>query len=201
VVAVQHVAPLDRPMDIYGVNAIEGETRLDIEQAAITGLTGSTFTTVTDWFAPAEFDSMTKAERLSSPSYEALIAGVRISAGGVSFGDAQTVTPDYEVKVVTEIDEPSRGIAVFGQISAQTILDAGSMMEPTRIGRGARTVTSTTFEVAEVEWVVANGNTGLATGSASSYRQSLQRLNRNRIDTADRNAFMVVPAHAARSAT
>jgi hypothetical protein len=200
VVVVQHVAPLDRPMDIYGVNAIEGETRLYIEQAAITGLSGSTFTTVNDWFAPAEFDSMTKAERLSSPSYEAMVGGVRISAGGVSFGDdVQTVTPDYEVKVVSEIDEPSRGIGLRGQISARAILDAGSAMEPSRISRGARTMTSTKFAVAEVEWVVANGNTGLATGSAGSYRQGLQRLDNRRNDAVDRNGFMLVPAHAARS--
>jgi len=202
VIAVQHVAPLDRPMDIYGVNAIEGETRLDIEVAGITGLGASTFTTVDDWFAPAEFDSMTKSERLSSPSYEAMVGGVRISAGGVSFGDdLQTVTPDYEVKVVSEVDGPSRGIGVFGQLSAEAILDAGSVMEPSRINRGARTMTSLTFAAAELEWVVANGESGLATGGPGSYRQGLQRLGSRRHDAAARDQFMLVPAHAARSTT
>jgi hypothetical protein len=200
VVAVQHVAPLGRPMDIYGVNAIEGETRLDIELAAITGLAGSTYTTVDDWFAPAEFDSMTKAERLSSPSYEAMVGGVRISAGGVSFGDdLQTVTPDYEVKVVSEVDGPSRGIGVFGQLSATAILDAGSVMEPSRIGRGARTMTSLTFAAAEIEWVVADGESGVATGGAISYRQGLQRLGSRRDEASGRDQFMLLPAHAART--
>jgi hypothetical protein len=199
VVARQNLAPLERPRDVYGIHAIDGATRLDVDGAGITGMSASSHVPVTDWFAPAQYDAMTRSERLSAPSYEEMDAGVRISTGDVTWGDdVCSVIPDYEVKLITEEGAPARRHGRRGQLSVLSVLDAGALMDTGRLP-ASRTVTlPAAFAVTEVSWVVVDAETGRATGSSTSYRRALQRLGTRQAGEG-RSVLAVVPAHAART--
>ena len=75
--------------------------RFCIVDGGIDGAARATTEPVDDWFAPAQFDTMTRTEKLSAPSYEEMTAGLLIGAGSVVTGaDVLTVTPDPEVRIL-----------------------------------------------------------------------------------------------------
>ncbi len=80
----QSVAPLDRLMEIVGQAVpAAGEELLHITEAAI-GDETVTFTTSVDWFAPAQFEVLGRAEKLSRASFEEMNAGVTFGLATVT---------------------------------------------------------------------------------------------------------------------
>ena len=56
-----------------------------------------------DWFAPAQFDDLTRVEKLAAPSYEAMNAGVSFGIGGIALpaeDEVRSVTTRYEREVI-----------------------------------------------------------------------------------------------------
>lgn len=198
----QTVAPLDRTMDVYGIYAIDGPTRLDVTGSGITGLASVSSVPVSDWFAPAQYDVMSRVDRLSAPSYELMDAGVRITADAISWGDeTQSVTPTYEVKIIEK--ERTRPLERSPQLADIRILGAGALMDPARAGTHTRTVSiPQAFAVEEIPWVMADGQTGTPVGASGPYRQTLQQIDRliSRGASA-RGDVIALPAHATRGAS
>jgi hypothetical protein len=191
--ARQSVAPLERGLDHYGVYAIDGPTILTVTSAGIEGAPeGDDYVTIADWFAPAQYDELTRAEKLVAPSYEEMITGVRFGAGGLGFDDAEatTVAPDFEVRI---LDEDSTRKA--GALPADVPLAAATAalaLDPAR-PRPARTVTSATFTVRAPTWQTFDADTGAA-GPAVSYRAAQLELDAAR--AADPGSGLrVAPTH------
>ena len=90
----QKVAPLDYSLDMF-VGAPSGRTG----ELKITGVTSGTVAAtpspVKDFFAPAQYKSMSEAEKLSSESFESLDAGVAIVSQAVTIGAVQGKTIQY----------------------------------------------------------------------------------------------------------
>jgi hypothetical protein len=195
--AVQSVAPLDRALDRYGLYEIDGPTTIALVGAGLDGTTaGTDWDAVTDWFAPAQFDDMTRTEKLAAPSYEEMTAGVRFGAGGVSFPEAEaaTVTPDYEVRILDEEATRKGGrLPLKGTLLAAT---AALALEPS-LRRPARTVTSASFGVGSTPWALADATTGGAAGSTGTYREALAGLaTALAADPGVRGAIRIAPEHA-----
>ena len=75
--AIQDVAPLDRKLDLFGAYEIAGPSTLTLGGGSIEGAAGLDWEEGIDYFAPAQYDDMTRSEKLAAPSYEAMTAGVR----------------------------------------------------------------------------------------------------------------------------
>jgi hypothetical protein len=90
----QKVAPLDYPIDMF-VGAPSGRTGELKITGATSGSVAATPSPVKDFFAPAQYKSMSDAEKLSSESFESLDAGVAIVSQAVSMGAVQGKTIEY----------------------------------------------------------------------------------------------------------
>lgn len=93
----QTVVPLDLTIDKFG-NATPSDARFfKIQFVTING-DNTPFDPVEDFFAPAEFLELTDDEKLASPSFEPMPAGVRVGKQGLEF--AQVVADIIEDEVI-----------------------------------------------------------------------------------------------------
>lgn len=196
--ARQNVAPLDRTLDRFGTFAIDGDTTLAVVGAGVRGV-GDEWVTIADWFAPAQYDDLTRTEKLAAPSYEEMTTGVRVSAGSLAFdaGEATTVRPDFEVRVIEDTTTTPLGAQPPAGPPGAAL--AALALDPAR-RRPARTVTSATFTARAPTWRTADRVTGTAVGPPSSYRDA--RLALAEALTGDPDAALcTAPAHALAAAT
>jgi hypothetical protein len=172
--AVQSVAPLERTIDRYGIYEVLGPDRLDITGASIGGQDAD-WEHVHDWFAPAQYDDMSRNEKLGAPSYEQMVAGVRFGTSTVTAGDApghtRTVTPVYESKIL-DID---RTHVLDAQPIATDLASATAALrlDGTRRRLSGRTVSSPSFRVGPTAWTTADAVTGEGRGLGTTYREAL----------------------------
>lgn len=199
--AVQTAAPLERTLDIYGIYAIDGPNLLHIQGAGIEGATQVTWAAVTDWFAPALYDQMNQVDKIAAPSYEQMSAGVRLSAGGMSWGDeTQSVTPDYEVRVLNEdTTHPLSRQPLLGTLTSVT---ASLVLDRTRRQGLPRTVSGLQpFTLTAPGWTLIDATTGIASGTPASYPTVLNQLhNRTSNDPTAHSRLRLAPVHATREA-
>ncbi len=193
--ARQTVAPLDRGLDHFGAFAIDGPTTLTVTGAGIEGVTdGDEWVAISDWFAPAQYDDLTRAEKLAAPSYEEMTTGVAFGAGalGIDADEATTVAPDFEVRVIDEDETRRLDVAPAGPLAAAMVALA---LDPAR-PRPARTVTAPTFAVGAPTWQTFDPATSAATSPALSYRAAQLALDAAR--AADPGSGQcLAPTHAA----
>lgn len=89
----QSIAPLNRTIEIVGQGLpAPTDTFLTISAAGIGEVEVGDVEEVLDWFAPAQFESMTQTEKLSRSSFEEMPAGV-------SFGQSSAATTAFPNKL------------------------------------------------------------------------------------------------------
>ena len=91
----QRVVPLGISIDRVGPNRPSGTRLFSIDRASVAGSQIST-TPLNDQFARAQFFDMTDEEKLSSPSFESMPAGVEIGSSGGTSGPGVVVNGDYD---------------------------------------------------------------------------------------------------------
>jgi hypothetical protein len=104
----QGVAPFDRDIEIVGQGVpAAGHERLEVTAARF-GDTDVPFAMVDDWFAPAQYESLTQTERLTRASYEQMPAGVSFGTADVTVdvGLAATASTDYETEAWADDSDP-----------------------------------------------------------------------------------------------
>jgi hypothetical protein len=99
----QNVVPLNlaRDIDKFGESPVDGARRFEITQVAFDG-SPQQKEPLRDDFAPAQFFEMSDEEKLASPSFDPMDAGVRIAAADIALGLAESVESDliYETRVI-----------------------------------------------------------------------------------------------------
>ncbi len=176
---VQTVAPLDRRIEVFGQCGVEGPDLLSVDDAGIDGVDSATWSPVLDYFAPAMFDEMTDAEKLSSPSYELMTAGVALSVPGISIGSmTAAVTPEPEVFVLTA---RTRALGLGAALNS-TVTDLFSRTATRLTGpRPAPTVSATRFTVNSPGWAQIDPESGVAESPPTAYHDALSALRRRRL--------------------
>lgn len=101
----QSVVPLNltRDIDKFNDSPIAGARRFTVTRVAVgTGTGTETTGPVQDDFAPAQFFEMSDDQKLASPSFEPMQAGLRIGSSEFAFNLAQGVASplEYETRVV-----------------------------------------------------------------------------------------------------
>jgi hypothetical protein len=86
---LERVLPLRVVVDRVGPDVLDTPATLDLGAAQINGV-GATSTLLLDYFAPAQFVSMSDADRLSAPSFEQMGAGITVGTLGMRVADDGT---------------------------------------------------------------------------------------------------------------
>jgi hypothetical protein len=80
----QRLVPLERPITRIGADVLTQATVLSVSCDAGAGTRSAADSPVTEFFAPAQFQDLTDAEKLSSRPFEHMVAGVRIDDTGLA---------------------------------------------------------------------------------------------------------------------
>jgi hypothetical protein len=101
----QSVVPLNlaRDLDKFNDSPIAGARRFAVTRVAIgTGTANEPTDAVQDDFAPAQFFEMSDDQKIASPSFEPMQAGLRIGSSAFAFGFAQRIESplEYETRIV-----------------------------------------------------------------------------------------------------
>ncbi|HEX9893179.1 MAG TPA: DUF6603 domain-containing protein [Gemmatimonadales bacterium] len=98
------VAPLDRTLSRFGNSGTPAPVKFTVDRVTV-GTSPAAFTTVRDFFASAQFEELTDAEKLSRPSFEPMQAGVEVASAAVKAGPSISAPLTYE----TDYDDPEHG--------------------------------------------------------------------------------------------
>jgi len=207
-VVKQQIVPLNssRDLDTFGGAPIAGARRFELK-AKIEGVTQDV-NPVQDAFAPAQFFSMTDDEKLASPSFEDMDAGVVFGSDAVVIDDGASIFAPLEFETII-LDEEGRStqenedryILVaermfeqvrFGAVAAATVRTAGMARFRNLEVAAAVTMRTPQFVVA----AVADGVVAPETQAATFVEMQavLTKLNRGVGST---GAWQVVPAREA----
>jgi hypothetical protein len=105
----QTVVPLGLSISQYGGSAPLGETRFDITSVSADGVAqvAPALAPLLDDFAPAQYLTLGDDDKLASPSFERLAAGIDLDGPDI-FGKAVTRTVAYQTFFVDSPDKPAR---------------------------------------------------------------------------------------------
>jgi hypothetical protein len=104
----QSVVPLNVPISRFGnTRPVGGPQEFRIQHVAVGG-TSFTPDVVRDHFAPAQFRDLSDDEKLSSPSFELLPAGVSVGNNAVDCGTPVPAAADFEDIVIPSPPEEPR---------------------------------------------------------------------------------------------
>lgn len=95
----QKAVPLFRILERLGENSLDGANRYSISQVTVGGETVS-WRKVYDKFAPRLVEDLTKAEMISRPSFEDMVAGFELDNSGVDYGEPILTQVEYETKII-----------------------------------------------------------------------------------------------------
>lgn len=204
-VVKQQIVPLNtaRDLDTFGGAPIAGARRFQL-QARIEGVTQDV-NPIRDAFAPAQFFAMTDDEKLASPSFEDMDAGVVFGSDAVVIDDgASLFAPlEFETIIIDEEgrrtqEEEDRYILIADRLFEQVRFSAVATAPLRRVGmaRFRNVNAGVAVKMQSPQFMVASTQDGSVAPAAKPVtfveaQAALTKLNRG--DTAA--AWQIVPAH------
>jgi hypothetical protein len=162
----QQVVPLNttRDIDTFGGAPVAGARRFQVS-ATLGGQATQTTGVVKDLFAPAQFFDMSDDEKLASPSFEEMQAGITFGTDAVSFDQAGMVASplQFETIIIDAAGQSSRPKAARYTLSAQRLAEhvrhsavAKAPVRATGFARFRNAEAPQVASVQRVRWVVAS---------------------------------------------
>jgi hypothetical protein len=98
----QKVVPLNRKITRFGAATPVGPDRytVDVNSVTMNGTTADDVSTITDYFAAAQFEAMSDTDKLSRASFEHMDAGISLAGDAVTSGVAVGTELEYETKII-----------------------------------------------------------------------------------------------------
>jgi hypothetical protein len=127
---VQRVVPLGVPITRFGNSVVQGQNLFQIDSVMVAG-TAVTVDKLQEAFVRSQFLDMTEDEKLSTPAYEAMDAGVRVPAGVLDHGRTAAANTQYR----TLIYNADTGTA---EPDAPYTMQAGLLSALVQVGAAAR---------------------------------------------------------------
>jgi hypothetical protein len=182
----QQVVPLGLSIDRFGNARPSGPNRFSIDRASVGGTDVST-SPLNDQFARAQFFDMSDEEKLTSPPFETMPAGVEVGASTLGHGPGVEVSTDYETRIYDAATGGSTAgdsynvtasrLAVLAQLGAagvSGVARAGGAKyrgaaRPVRVGW-------TRYQVASTDDLSAKAIDGAPAGGARTYTEAVSAL-------------------------
>jgi hypothetical protein len=105
---LQTIVPLNRTIDRFGELAVQTPTVYSVQSITVGSSGISTWTPAQDHFAPAQFQKLSDAEKLSRPSFELMDAGVTLAGAALEQGAVMGTELTYETIVIDDPRDPGR---------------------------------------------------------------------------------------------
>lgn len=179
----QSVAPLGRHLDRFGeTTPLQDEVSIvAADLVTVTdGVDGPSIGDVTDtevdgFFAPAQFDQMSDQARLSSPSYEEMVAGVSLGSAGVGLpdGDRLVAPAGHETEIWTP-DGSSRFEGVMASRDRAELIADSPAAVAVRAKRGPE-VDLASVSLGPVSYVTVDALSGKVLSGPEPYSAALAR--------------------------
>ena len=191
----QTVVPLEVEISKFGNAPLTGDRIFQINSLTINEI-ATPFTSVEDFFAPAQFLDLTDDEKLACPSFESLPAGLSVTAKSFSVTDsAPNIIEDeaiaYETifvdsKFEAETNEKRRGKEFkidIDMVELHLYLGSAVRRSPSRSGNNKYSSERKQNIEAPDGWTIISrkdglrhGAPGFAEGSVVSFTESYQAL-------------------------
>jgi uncharacterized protein DUF6603 len=203
----QDVVPLDtgRDIDIFGGAPVSGAKRFAIA-AVLNAIDLTQVTMLQAPFAPAQFFNMSDDDKIASPSFTQMDAGLVVgNDDAVTIDAAQLVAAplEYDSIIIDTLTadvppkQPAPYVLPVGQLAVHAATGAAARAPVRNVGRARfRTAGLPAVEIAEPTWAIAplDGGPAVATAPAvktwTDYQGTLTTLNRASA------RFQLVPATA-----
>jgi hypothetical protein len=195
----ENIVPLDVPITRYG-NATPSDGSLFAISDVQINNQETTRNTFQEYFAPGQFNALSDADKLSSPSFELYDAGVTIGSDAVDSGKDTARTVVYEERYIDSPMSYSRSTGHYlmpVDISAALSRQGAGFVAPVRnsgLGKYAAGPATAAMTTSEESYVVANTNdlsvrSDISSASGVTYFQARAALNfhlaANPADTGD----------------
>ena len=95
----QTVAPLDRTLTRFASVATAAPVKYTVTSVTVGG-NPATYASSKEFFAAAQFEDMSDADKLSRPSFESMQAGVEVASASVHLGPSIAAPLEYETEYV-----------------------------------------------------------------------------------------------------
>jgi hypothetical protein len=204
-VFVQPVVPLNRKLSRFGGARLSGPDRYALEDVLVGGVSRSDWTTVTDFFAAAQYEDLTVAEALSRPSFEPMDAGIELAGDAVTHSEETPCPLEYETVIVDEwarsrrVDRFRPGLAhvlglATGSAAARAPLAATGLRRfaPTGLAPSAVQLLDEMHVVVSTEDLTVRTEVTPATGKGAAVQALAEHLAAH---PEDRASLQVVPLH------
>lgn len=123
----QKVVPLDRQITAFAHGRPDGVDRFQVTgvRFGAAAVPAQEIAPVTEWFAPAQFEEMSEADKLSRPGFEQMVGGVSIGAATIRAGAPLVRALDYDTVVIVDGQRqeppryrPTRDLQLEGTLAA-----------------------------------------------------------------------------------
>jgi hypothetical protein len=199
----QQVVPLGVTISRFGNARPRGESRFVIDRVTVGGAEVST-TPVTEQFARAQFLDLSDDEKLASPSFDRMAAGVDLGATAIGHGPAVEASAEYDTLIYGATAAPPRPggryVLTADRLVALALTGMAALNAPARTGRdkyrrpdadGVR-VSWPRYAVASREDLAVQSIAGTEGGMAS-FTAAVQALGRHvAANPADRTRLQVI---------
>ena len=200
----QKVVPLDRRVTRFAQGRPDGANEFRVS-GVVVGSHSAGFDAVSDWFAPAQFEELSDADKLSRPGFERMTAGVTAGAQ-IRAGAPLTKVLEYETVIWAE-GKRQGGAPYRPSYDAQVAGTAVSSMAQAPVRRRGSAAyappagTPPRFVLEEETYVIASVSSlqaRLDLGGPVTRGQAELALRAHLASTpGDAGALQVVPAHEA----
>jgi hypothetical protein len=206
----QKVAPLNRVLEKFGEYRPVGHDRFFL--ASVLVGTEEQFgkqKDLVDRFAPAHFENLSNAEKLSAGSYDDMVAGFEIAPDQLETGTADSHKLEYETVLITETGErieddephtltPEQLLAQIERSAAALggVRQAGTRRYSLPLDR-PKLVTLARASFVVVDACSHEPNTTITPTAVTRTSARLALRDHVRNNPADRNRFTIVPSRAA----
>jgi hypothetical protein len=188
----QTIAPFDRKLDIVGQAVPDAaETELSVTDVGFGDASIDDWEHALDWFAPAQFEQLTPAERLDRASFEEM-------PSGVIFGIADVAITNWPkelgANVTTDYEEGTFQNSIATGAAGRARRHHAPQDRPLFAIRQTAYTLASTATGAEAKRVLREG--GLAVGGVSQYDALGLRRKQASADSGTKSQYVVVPVAA-----
>jgi hypothetical protein len=197
---LQRVVPLGLAIQRFGSAPVQGENLFQIDSVSIAG-TPTTTDKVQDQFARSQFLNMTDDEKLSTPAFEQMDAGVAVPAPAFGAGAGVAATTQYKTFIYNATTQGAEADSIYTPTQAQVLVFAttGAAAKATTARSGSIRYKAplNPVRVGQIKYVVASTQSAepsTVSGTTATFSMAVQNLKAHLSQNpADRQALQILP--------
>jgi hypothetical protein len=197
---LQRVVPLGLSIERFGSAPVKGQNLFQIDSVKVAGST-VTADKLQEQFARSQFLNMTDDEKLSTPAFEQMDAGVTVPAAALNAGPGIAATTQYKTLVYNPATKQAEPGSTYTPTQSQVLIfataSAAAKAAGVRSGSTRYKGPLNPIRVGQLKFTIASTESAIPSpdfATTASFSLALQNLNFHLSQNpADRQALQVLP--------